>query len=153
MTGAGEHTTGHVPAPAPRMSLLRLGGVSLEHAQAICVDLASKDEERSGRAFEALVEIAAHFYAAGGRWSTLEWSALDQHERAACVRAAGEHEARAARRLAACVGLALKPGGAERMAAEFDGGEMLEQFSVDAVIDAAHARAVRIAEQARRGGT
>lgn len=116
----------------PPHTLFRFGGVPEEARARIVAGL----EARIPEALWPLVEIAAQFHDAGGRWSASEWAALTPVEQQACATAGRESRARDARRLAVLVGLALKtPGQLEAMAAEFDGGEMQEHAETEALLD------------------
>jgi hypothetical protein len=122
-------------------TLLRLGGIGATEkaGRAIVAGLRAGVPE----AFEALVNVAAHFYASGGTWGASEWSTLTREERAACVEAAERVEQRRARFAATRNALAASnPATLAEMAAEFDGGALREECAVQAAMDRVEARAL-----------
>lgn len=127
----------------PPRALMRLGGVDAAGEEAITNGLAAGAPDAIG----PLAAIAEQFYEAGGRWAAHEWAALTTVERQACVLAAREVRAREARRQAVLMTLAARPGAVEEMAAEFDGGALLEDASNEAMLDRVEAEAERV----RRG--
>lgn len=117
----------------PPRALLRLAGIGEKSERGRLIVAGLRAGEPEG--FNALVEIAGQFQAVG-RWSAKEWAALTPTERSACLVAQGEADARSARRIAALVGLAVRrPMQAEGMAAEFDGGALLDETQVQNALE------------------
>lgn len=129
----------------PPRTLMRLGGVDPAGEEAILRGLAAGKPDAVG----PLAAIAEQFYEAGGRWTSHEWAALTPVERQACVIGAREVRGRDARRQAVLTALATRPGAAEEMAVEFDGGALLEDAANEAMLD----RVEDAAERVRRGSS